>query len=239
MLPIGLLGLRLLPGHREGDVASLVGGALGIERCQCLFDLRQLALGLAKASLQCPQLGANQLGASCARTALELFVALCGFGLRLEVVETGAQLAADIAQTLQILLGMANALFGFAAPLLVTGDTGRLLHEELEIGGTGLHQPADRALLDDGVAAGPEAGTEEEVGHILATALLAIDLIVVGAVTQHFATHRDFGKAAELAGHPVMGIVKHQLDRGTGMGGTIDGAVEDDIGHVLAAQMAG
>jgi len=153
--------------------------------------------------------------------------------------EAGAQLTANVAEPLQILLGMADSLLGFPAPLLVTGDTRRLLHEQLEIGGARLHQPTDGALLYDGVAARPEAGTEEEVGDIFAAALLAVDLVMVGAVAQHLAAHRDFGKAAKFTGYPVVGVVEHQLHRGATVRAAVDGAVEDDVRHVLAAQMAG
>ena len=66
LLTARLLGLRLLSGDRQGDVAPLIGGALGIERRQRLLGLRQFGFSLAKARLQRPQLGANQLGASCA-----------------------------------------------------------------------------------------------------------------------------------------------------------------------------
>lgn len=83
LLTARLLGLRLLSGDRQGDVAPLIGGALGIERRQRLLGLRQFGFGLAKARLQRPQLGANQLGTSSARTTLELFVALGRFGLGL------------------------------------------------------------------------------------------------------------------------------------------------------------
>ena len=106
------------------------------------------------------------------------------------MLEARAQFAADVAEALQVLLGMADALLGLPAPLLVAGDPGGLFHEQLEIGGAGLHQPADGALFDDGVTAGPKASAEEEVGHVLAAALLAVDLVVVGAVAQHFAAHR-------------------------------------------------
>ncbi len=239
LLTAGLFGLRLLAGDRQGDVTPLVGGALGIEGRQRLLGLGKFGLGLAQTRLQRPQFRADQLGAGGTRTTLELLVALGGLGLGLKVVEARPQFAADVAEALQVLLGMADALFGLPAPLLVAGDPCGLFHEQLEIGGTGLHQPADGTLLYDGVAARPKAGAEEEVSHVLAAALLAVDLVVVGAIAQHFAAHRDLGKAAELTGHPVVGVVEHQLHRGAAVGAAVDGAVEDDVGHVLATQMAG
>ncbi|MNQ62537.1 hypothetical protein D3C85_768860 [compost metagenome] len=220
-------------------MAPFVRGALGIERRQRLLCLGQLALGLAEAGLQRPQLGADELGPCGARAALELLVALGGFGLGFEVLEAGAQLATNVAEALQVLLGVADALLRLPAPLLVAGDPRRLLHEELEVRRARLHQPADGALLYDGVAARTQAGAEEEIGHVLATALLAVDLVVVGAVTQHLAAHRDLGITAKFTGHPVVGIVEHQLHRGAAMGAAVDGAVEDDVRHVLAAQVAG
>ncbi len=239
LLAARLLGLRLLAGHRQGDVAPFVCSALGIEGRQRLLGLGQFGLGLAKTRFQRPQFRTDQLGAGRATATLELLVALGGFGLGLEMFEARAQFATDVAKAFQVLLGMADTLLGLAAPLLVAGDPSGLFHEQLEIGGAGLHQPADGALFDDGVTAGPKAGAEEKVGHVLAAALLAVDLVVIGAVAQHFAAHRDLGKAAELAGYPVVGIVEHQLHRGAAMGAAVDGAVEDDVGHVLAAQMAG
>lgn len=91
-------------------MAPLILGTLGIERRQRLLGLGQLALGLAEAGLQRPQLGADELGPCGARTPLELLVALGGFGLGFEVLEAGAQLATNVAEALQVLLGVADAL---------------------------------------------------------------------------------------------------------------------------------
>src|SRR5690606_16911467 len=105
-----LLGLSLLAGHRQGNVTPLILGALGIQRRQGLFGLGQLGLGLTQASLQRPQFGTDKLGPCGARTALELLVTFGRLGLGLEMFEAGAQLTANVAEPLQILLGMANAL---------------------------------------------------------------------------------------------------------------------------------
>ena len=54
LLAARLLGLRLLAGHRQGDVTPLVCGALGIEGRQRLLGLGQFGLGFAKTSSPAP-----------------------------------------------------------------------------------------------------------------------------------------------------------------------------------------
>ena len=54
LLAARLLGLRLLSCYRQGDVAPLVGGALGIQCGQRLLGLRQLGFRLAQTGLQRP-----------------------------------------------------------------------------------------------------------------------------------------------------------------------------------------
>ncbi len=69
---------------------------------------------------------------------------------------------------------MADAGLGLPAAFLILGDARRFFEEDPQFLGLGLDEPRDHALLDDGVAARPQAGTQENIGNIPAPAAGAV-----------------------------------------------------------------
>ncbi len=95
----------------------------------------------------------------------------------------------------------------------------------------------DHALLDNSVAARAQPGTEENIGDITAPALAAVEEIFALPFPGHLPAHGDLGIAGVLAADAAVVIVEDQFDRGLAHRLAIDRAVEDHIGHVLAAQV--
>src|SRR3546814_8864282 len=111
------------------------------------------------------------------------------FRLPRKVLQLLADLVAQVGQALEVLAGVADAGFGFLAALLVLGDAGGLLQVHAQVLGAGVDDLADHALLDDRVAARPQAGAEEQVGDVAAAAAGAVEVVVAGAVAARSEEH--------------------------------------------------
>ena len=202
-------------------------------------DLLVADHGLALANLLVQRLPTQggQLGLELALLGLVFLILLGGLGLAVQALELALQLFTQVGQARQVVVGAANTVFRLAAALLVFGDTRRLFDEVAQFLGLGFDQLADHALLDDRVAARPQAGTEEDVGNVAAAAFHAVKEIGVLAVAGHPAADGDFREGRVLAGQGVVGVIEDQLDAGLGHRFAGIGAVEDDVGHRLAAQV--
>ncbi|MCY1522346.1 hypothetical protein D9M68_571950 [compost metagenome] len=222
----------LAHGFEFGLDAAQVGGA----RFEVVDGLFRIGLdlglvGIAFAALEEPQLVLLLRG-----VALQRVVARRHLGLLLELLEVGVEFAQDVFHAREVLARVAQAVLGFAAALLVLGDTGGFFEEQAQFFGLGFDDPADRALADDGVGARPEAGAQEHVLHVAAAHRLVVDVVAAGAVAREHAAHGDFGELVPLAAGAVVGVVEHQFDARTA--GLLAGgrAVEDHVLHRLAAQ---
>src|SRR5690606_21509261 len=150
-----------------------------------------------------------------------------------------AHLLAQVVEAVQVLARVPDAGLGLLAPLLVLRDAGGLFQVDAQFLGPGLDDLADHALLDDRVAARPQAGAQEQVGDVLAPALGAVERVLALAVTADRALHRDLVEGRVLAGDGVVAVVEDQLDRGLGHRLARGGTREDDVGQGVAAQAAG
>src|SRR5690606_27594133 len=112
-----------------------------------------------------------------------------------------------------------------------------LLDEDPQVFRLGLDQLGNHPLLDDRVAARPQAGAEKDVGDIAPPALGAVEEVGVLRVAGHAAANGYFREGCVLAGEGAVGVVEDQLDAGLGNRLAGVGAVEDDIRHRLAAQV--
>ncbi len=231
---VGLVvaGARLLQVVFDG---ALFGDG-GLERGLALADDAVL---LAHVGVERAPVEREQLGLEPALLLRQLLVALGGARLALQALELLLHLVAHVVQALEVLLGVMDAALGLAAALLVLGDAGGLLQEHAQLVGLGLDQARDGALLDDGVAAGAEAGAEEQVGDVAAAAAHAVEEVVGGAVAHHLALDRDLGVVGVLAADGAVGVVEHELDGGGAHRLARGGAVEDDVRHGVAAQVLG
>jgi hypothetical protein len=168
---------------------------------------------------------------------LQLVEAVRHRGLGFELFQVGVQLAQDVLDAEQVLARVGQAVFGFAAPLLVLGDAGRLFQEHAQLFRARFDDARDHALADDGVGARAEAGAEEDVLDVAPAHRLAVDVIGRGAVAREGALDGDLGVLAPLPGRLAVAVVEHQLDRGAPGRLAVGGAVEDHVLHRLAAQL--
>src|SRR5690606_19830257 len=181
----------------------------------------------------------GELGLELAFLGLVGLILLGSLGIAVQTVQLAFQLLAQVGQARQVVLGAANAVLGLAAAVLVLGDAGGFLDVVAQVLGLGLDQLGDHALLDDRVAARAQAGAEEDVGDVAAATLHAIEKVGVLPVTGHPAANGDFRVGGVLAHQAAVGVIEDQLDAGLGHRLAGVGAVEDDVGHRLAAQVLG
>ena len=176
------------------------------------------------------------MSASCACSSWYLAAtsACCG-----EVRELRLELGADVAHAGEVLARVLEAQLGLAAALAVFRNARGLLEEHAQLLGLGGDDARDHALLDDRVGARAQARAEEDVLHVAAAHVLAVEVVVGVAVAREHALHADLGVAGTRAADAPEGIVEHELHGGAAHGLPLGRAVEDHVVHVLAAQLLG
>ncbi len=97
------------------------------------FAARRRRIAHSRLRVETLQAQRQQFGLQLALFFLERLIAPRGGRLALQVANLLLHLFAQIVQPIQILAGMADAVFGFAAPLLVARDARRLLQEGAQI----------------------------------------------------------------------------------------------------------
>ncbi len=198
--------------------------------------LNLLPIG-AELGLERQQADGVQLGRQLALFLFELAVPLGRAGLAFEMLKLPVEFLADVVEPVQVFPGVANAVLRLPATLLVLRDSRGFLQVDPQIFGFSLNQLADHALLDDGVAARPEAGAEEDVHDVPAPAFVAVQEVGGLGFPGDLTPDRDFGVRRVLAADPAVFVAEDQLDAGNRRGLAGVGAVEDDVGEVLAAQL--
>ena len=118
-------------------------------------------------------------------------VSLRGGGLALEMPELLLNLLAQIVQAFEVLARVPDPVLGLAPSLLVLGDPGRLFQVDAQVLRTRLNQARDHALLDDGVTARAETGTQKEIGDVASSAAHAVEKIARLTITRDLALDRD------------------------------------------------
>ncbi|KPZ25128.1 hypothetical protein ALO56_200182 [Pseudomonas viridiflava] len=181
----------------------------------------------------------RQLRLELAFFGLVFLILLGRLGLTMQTLELALQFFAQVGQARQVLVGAANAVLGFTAAFLVLGNARSFLDEIAQILGLGFDQFGDHALLDDRVAAWPQASPEKDVGDVTTTAFGAVEVIAVLAIAGHFAANGNFRIGSVFAHQRAVGVVEHQLDAGLTDRLATGRTVEDDVGHRLAAQVLG
>ena len=168
---------------------------------------------------------------------LELAIFLGGLRLSMQMLKLASELVAQVGQPLQVLAGTLDAVLGLAAALFVFGDSGGVLDEKTQIFGSRLNQPRHHALFDDGVTARAQPGAKENIGDVAAAALDAVEHVPGLAVAGHFALDGNLVVLGIFALDAVVAVVKHQLDAGLPHWFAPTRTVENNVGHVLAAQV--
>jgi len=216
------------------DMAQL--GQARFERIRRLRGggLHALFFAGGVARLQEPQLVQLQRA-----VVLQPAVARGHLGLLFQLLEVAVEFTQDVVDARQVLARVLQAVLGFAPPLLVLRDARGFFQEHAQFLGARLDDAADRALADDGVGARAEAGAEEHVLHVAPAHRLVVDVVAAAAVAREHTLDGDLAERVPLAAGTRQRVVEHQLDAGAAGRLALARAVEDDVLHRLAAQLAG
>ena len=160
-------------------------------------------------------------------------------GLALQVHETPADVLAPIAQALQVVPGTVDAVLRLATAFPVLGDSRRFLQENPELLRLRFDQAGNRPLLDDGVAARSETGSQKHVHHVAATALRSVEEVLGVALASNLALYRNLGKCGVASTEAAIAVVEDQFHRSPRERLARVRPGEHDVGHGLATQMSG
>ena len=147
------------------------------------------------------------------------------------------QFTQDVFDTGQIIACVVQAVFGFAATFFVFGHACGFFQKHAQFFGFGFDDARDHALTDNRVGARPQAGTHENVLHIAAAHLLAIDVVARTTIARKHTTHGDFGVLTPLTARATFVVVKHQFDRRARRRFATARSIENHVGHGFTAQL--
>ena len=168
---------------------------------------------------------------------LQCVEALGNFSLFFKLFEVGVQLTQNVFDTGEVLAGVAQAVFGFAAALFVFRDTRSFLQKQAQLLRLGFDDPADRALANDGVRTWPQSSAQEHVLYIASAHGLVVDVVAAGTVAGQHALNGNLWVLSPLATSAVVVIAKHQLHTGTAGWLAGIGTVENHVLHGFTAQL--
>ena len=231
-------GLRVVLLSRALD-GGLDRTLLGDGRLQGQVALVHDRLARAGFGLDLAQLQREQFGVRLPLFLLQRLVTARRGGLALQVAQLLFDFVTQVAETRQILAGLRDAALGLLALFLVARDARGFLEERAHVVGLGFDHARDHVLLDDRVAARTEPGAEEQLRDVLAAAAHAVQEIRRAAIARDEALQRNLGITRVLAAELAVAVVEHEFDRGRAHGLARTRAVENDVGHRVAAQVLG
>ena len=159
--------------------------------------------------------------------------------LTLQMQQLFADFLAHVVEPVEILARMAHPVLGLAPTLLVLGDPRRLFQKQPQILRTRLDDARDHPLLDDGVGTRPESGAEEQILDVAPPAAGAVQEVAGLTVARDLTLDRDLIEGRVLAPGSAVAVVEDQLDARHADRLAPGAAIEDDVGHGLAAQHLG
>ena len=161
-------------------------------------------------------------------------------GLPLQRCDAAFELADDVADAQQVLLGQLHFPFGLLLPALELGDAGRFLDEEAPVFRLRADDEPDLALFDDRVRLRADAGAEEEIGDVLQADGRFVDQVLAvaraveaardGDLGVVFVFEREVGGVVVVEGEGDLGVIGRRARLGP---------VEDHVLHRAAAKMLG
>ena len=151
--------------------------------------------------------------------------------LALERTHLTTDLAHEVAQTLDVLLGRGESAFGaFLAPSVLQ-DAGRLFDDRATILRRGVEDRVQLALTDDHVLLAPDAGVTQQFLHVEQSTGRPVDGVLGVAGAKERARDRDLGAVdRQLA----RGVVQGERHFGATERRAIRRAHEDDVVHLRA-----
>ena len=171
---------------------------------------------------------------------LRVFLVPSCFGcLSLYAAVSAADLFDNVGQTNQVGVHTRQSSLGLDLFCFKATDASRLLEDCPPILGVGLQQPFDLALFNQTVSIGANAGPSEKATDVFEASRLAIDQIFRLAAAVDASTNVDL--VCVVFENSVLVFQNDgrlcRVGRTTSAGAAA--ALEDDIGHVLAAQALG
>ena len=176
-------------------------------RRQRRLRLRLLRLGQRPAQMQQRRLGLADVG----RQVLE---ARGLARLALQAFDLAFELADDVVEPFEVLLGGAQPQLGLVAAGVQAGNAGRLFEQRAARLRLGLDQLADAALPDHRGRAGAGRLVGEQQLHVLGARFLAVDAVDRAGLALDAARHLQFVGVVEGGGRGAVGIVEEQRDFG-------------------------
>ena len=157
--------------------------------------------------------------------------------LALQAFDLAFELADDVVEPLEVLLGGAQPQFGLVAARVQAGNAGGLFQQRAARLRLGLDQFADAALPDHRgrTRAGRLVG--EQQLHVLGARFLAVDAIDRARLALDAARHLQFVGVVEGGGRGAVGIVEEQRDFGGVARRPRAGAGEDHVVHAGRAHV--
>ncbi len=211
----------------------LLGGAVADQRRR--LRQRRLRLGLMLLGAAPAQVEKNGLRlADLGRQVLE---ARSLPRLPLQALDLALELADDVVQPLQILLGRAQAQLRLVAAGVEARNAGRLLQKRAAGLRLGLDQLADAALPDHRRRARAGRLVGEEKLHVARAGLLAVDAVDRARLALDAARDLQFVGVVEGGGRGAVGIVEEQRHLGCVARRARRRAGEDDVVHAGRAHV--
>ena len=156
--------------------------------------------------------------------------------LLLQRRQMALQLLKHVQHPHEVLVRALQPSLGLLLARAEAADARRLLKDGAAVLAALAEDVVDAALADDGIALLAHAGVAEQVHDVLEAAGGAVHEVLAVAAAVDAAGDADLVKGgAEL----MVGVVKDEGDLAVVEGLSLLGAVEDDVGHVVAAQHLG
>ena len=158
-------------------------------------------------------------------------------GLALQIFDLAFELADDVVEAFEVLLGGAQPQLRFMPPRVQARNAGRFFEQRTARLRLRLDQLADAALPDHGGRAGAGRLVGEQKLHVLGARLLAVDAIDRAGLALDAARHLQFIGIVEGGRRGAVGIVEEKRDFGGVSRRPRAGAREDHVVHAGRAHV--
>ncbi len=200
------------------------------------LEIGPLGSGRLTAAVQCPQLLAGLGQPQAVELTGQLVVGAGGGGLALEGADLPLDLAHEVEEAFEVLVGGGQPPLGPLATAAVLEHAGGLLDHGPTVLGARAQDGVELALADDHVLLAPHARVREQLLDVEEAAGCAVDGVLALARPEQGAGDGDLGQiGGQLAGR----IVDGQADLGPAEGRPGHRAGEDDVLHLRRAHRPG
>ena len=158
--------------------------------------------------------------------------------LALEIGKLGVERRDHVLQPVQVGFRRPQAQLGFVAPGMEPGDARRLLQQRAAVAGPGLDDGFHLALAHQRGRPRPGGGVGEQNLDVAGADVLAVDAVLRPRAA--FDAPGDFQlvPVVEGGGRGALRIIQAEGHFGDVPGRPVDGAAEDEVVHLFAAQAA-